>query len=127
MVCGGNIQHDMIEAHPSSYVVLHRFIKSLQYFRSLFASVNCSMPPALRYHQTMYTYNFRKLKVKPDFSDKNEEISSNIPQSLSKPVYLHNVKCSPSDLSLLECGFTKYVGYTTDVQEAIVVCQKRKN
>ena len=38
---------------------------------------------------------------------------------------MHNVICKPSDLSLLECGFTRYTGNINDVQDVIIVCQKR--
>ena len=69
-----------------------------------------------------HTQLFTQLHVSTD----KEEGSNNIRQSLSKPVYLHNVKCSSSDLSLLECGFTRYTGNINDVQDAIVVCQKCK-
>ena len=74
--------------------------------------------------KNLYTKNtvFNQLQISTD----KEEGSNNIRQSLSKPVYLHNVKCSSSDLSLLECGFTRYTGNINDVQDAIVVCQKRK-
>ena len=49
-----------------------------------------------------------------------------IPQSLSKPVFLHNVVCSKTDLNLLECSFSKYTGNINRVQDAIVNCELRE-
>ena len=52
-----------------------------------------------------------------------------IPFAPSKPVYLHNIRCTSRDLSLLECGFTRYSEDTKPrihVQDAIIRCQQRK-
>ena len=55
-----------------------------------------------------------------------DKTNSSVPQSLSKPVYLHNVICSRSDLTLLECSFTKYSGNINDIQDVIIHCQQCK-
>ena len=57
----------------------------------------------------------------------DEKLSdSTIPVALSKPVYLHNIKCTRRDLTLLECGFTRYTSDTKMVQDATTKCQQRK-
>ena len=53
-------------------------------------------------------------------------VKLSIPQALSKPVYLHKVVCSSSDLNLLGCSFSKYAGQVNDVQNAAIACQQRK-
>ena len=59
------------------------------------------------------------------FTD-NKPAKQSIPQALSKPVHLHNVVCSSTELNLLECSFSKYTGNINDVQDVIVTCQQRK-
>ena len=56
-----------------------------------------------------------------------DNVNSPVPQSQSKPVYLHNIVCSRTDLTLLECSFTRYSGNINDVQDAVVICQQRKH
>ena len=53
-------------------------------------------------------------------------VNHTVPQSLSKPVHLHNIVCSSRDLALLECSFTRYSGNTNDIQDVIINCQERK-
>ena len=56
----------------------------------------------------------------------NETVKQSIPQALSKPVHLHNIICSSTDLHLLECSFSKYTGNINDIQDVIITCQQRK-
>ena len=58
------------------------------------------------------------------FTDKL--VNHTVPQALSKPVHLHNIVCSSRDLTLLECGFTKYAGNINDIQDVILNCQECK-
>ena len=55
-----------------------------------------------------------------------DKVNTSIPQSLSKPVFLHNVVCSKSDLTLLECSFTKYSGNNNNVQDIVINCKLRE-
>ena len=54
----------------------------------------------------------------------DKPLNHTIPQSLSKPVHLHNIVCSSRDLTLLECSFTKYSGNINDIQDVIINCQE---
>ena len=54
-------------------------------------------------------------------------VNISIPHAVSKPVYLHDVVCSSSDLNLLGCSFSKYSGHINDIEHAVVACQKRKD
>ena len=53
-------------------------------------------------------------------------VELSVPQALSKPVYLHKVVCSSSDLNLLGCSFSKHSGQVNDVRHAAIACQQRK-
>ena len=53
-------------------------------------------------------------------------MKQSIPQALSKPVHLHNIVCSSTELYLLECSFSKYTGNINDVQDVIITCKQRK-
>jgi deleted-in-malignant-brain-tumors protein 1 len=57
-----------------------------------------------------------------DFSDESTNLS--IPTAPSKPLYYHSVKCSRRDLSLEECGFTKYTDLTKTYPHTVVKCQE---
>ena len=61
------------------------------------------------------------------FSADGTVVNPSIPRALSKPVYLHDVVCSSSDLNLLGCSFSKYSGHVNDVQHAIITCQQCKD
>ena len=58
-------------------------------------------------------------------TDKSSLSASEL-QSLSKPVHWSAVNCSSTDLSLLECVKHVYSGYTYDVIDVIVTCEKCK-
>ena len=49
-------------------------------------------------------------------------VNLSIPRALSKPVHLHNVVCSSTDLNLLDCSFSKYSGHVNDVHFATIAC-----
>ena len=46
----------------------------------------------------------------------------------SKPLYIHDVRCSERNLALVDCGFTKSSDYdaVTIDKHAVVKCQERK-
>ena len=54
-------------------------------------------------------------------------VNLSILHAISKPVYLHDVVCSSSDLNLLGCSYSKYSGHINDIEHAVIACQKRKN
>ena len=54
-------------------------------------------------------------------------VNLSIPHVISKPVYVHDVVCSSSDLNLLGCSFSKYSGHINDIEHAVIACQKRKD
>ena len=57
----------------------------------------------------------------------DEPADQSTPTAPSKPLYYHNIKCSERDLTLLECGFTKYLDLTETHSQAIVKCAERKS
>ena len=52
-------------------------------------------------------------------------VATSIPTAPSKPLYLHDVRCSEGNLALLECGFTKSDVVTIN-KHAVVKCQECK-
>ena len=55
------------------------------------------------------------------FTEESEVRS--IPQSLSKPVHIHNVVCQPTALTLDKCSHERYSGNGNDVTDVIIICQ----
>ena len=85
---------------------------------------------ALGYDFTGMVTHFSMDIISHDFSFlsfTDQLVNHTVPQALSKPVYIHNIVCSSRDLTLLECGFSRYSGNINDVQDAIVACQKCKS
>ena len=54
-------------------------------------------------------------------------VNYTVSQALSKSVHLHKIVCSSKELTLLKCNSTRYSGNINDIQDAIVICQQRKN
>ncbi|CAI8023573.1 Neurotrypsin [Geodia barretti] len=54
----------------------------------------------------------------------NESTNLSIPTAPSKPLYYHSVKCSRRDLSLEECGFTRYTDLTKTYPHTVVKCRE---
>ena len=79
----------------------------------------CSLIFLLSFHNSVACHRFV-------FVD-NAMVNLSIPHAISKPVYLHDVACSSSDLNLLGCSFSKYSGHINDIEHAVVACQKRKD
>ena len=55
-------------------------------------------------------------------------VNISIPTAPSKPLYIHDVRCSEGNLALVDCGFTKSSDYdaVTIDKHAVVKCQERK-
>ena len=73
-----------------------------------------------------YTYGLTCMQLLVSVLLADSRNANTVKQSLSKPLFLRNVVCSPADRTFKECSFIKNYENMNNDKDDIVFCQKRK-